>query len=70
MQMNEQIRWLTVQSAADWLGVTQQTIRNWIDDGVFPAYQINPGGRIHIKAGDIVEAMEKGQIVPKQWGKR
>ena len=69
--MVEKIHWLTIQSAANWLGVTEQTIRNWIDADVFPAYQINPKGRgrVLIKAEDIAAAMEKGRIVPKQWRK-
>jgi len=65
--MGSSIRWLTVKSAAEWLGVTEQTIRNWINEGIFPAYQINPRGRgrILIKEEDIVAAMEKRHIVPK-----
>ena len=67
--MADQIQWLTIQHAASWLGVTEQTIRNWIDDGTFPAYQMNPRSRVLIKAADIIEAMERGRIVPKRWGK-
>lgn len=68
--MTSQIQWLTIQRAAKWLGVTEQSIRNWIDDGVFPAYQMNPRSRVLIKAEDIIAAMERGRIVPKRWGKR
>jgi len=69
--MVDQIHWMTIQSAAKWLGVTEQTIRNWIDEGLFPAYQINPRGRsrILIKAEDIIAAMVERKIAPKQWGK-
>ncbi len=57
------IKWLTVKGAAQWLGVTEQTIRNWIKQGVFLAYQVNPQGRVLIKMKDIVEAIERGIIV-------
>lgn len=60
------IRWLTIKGAAQWLEVTEQTIRNWIKQGVFPAYQINPTGRILIKKEDIVEAIEGGRIVRRK----
>lgn len=57
------IRWLTVKGAAQWLGVTEQTIRNWIRQGIFLAYQVNPQGRVLIKMEDLVEAIERGEIV-------
>ncbi|MFC2059156.1 helix-turn-helix domain-containing protein [Chloroflexota bacterium] len=67
MDSNE-IKWLTVKGAALWLGVTEQTIRNWIDQGVFAAYQMNPRGRIFLKVADIEEAIEKRRLSPKKWG--
>jgi excisionase family DNA binding protein len=67
--MTELIRWLTIRGAARWLSVSEPTIRNWLNDGVFQAYRANPRGRILIKASDIVEAMEKRRLVPRAWGK-
>jgi len=63
------IQWLTLQNAARWLGVTKQTIRNWIDQGVFPAYQITPRGRIFLKSEDIQDAIENGKLRPKEYGR-
>jgi len=60
------IQWLGIQDAARWLGVTRQTIRNWINQGLFPAYQINPSGRVFIKAEDIQDAIENGLLRPKK----
>ncbi|MBU2608099.1 MAG: helix-turn-helix domain-containing protein [Chloroflexi bacterium] len=60
------IQWLGIQDAARWLGVTRQTIRNWINQGIFPAYQITPSGRVFIKAEDIQDAIENGPLRPKK----
>lgn len=60
------IKWVTIKGAALWLGVTEQTIRNWIKQGVFPAYQINPQGRVWIKMEDLVGAIEGGRIVRRE----
>jgi len=65
MVMNE-IKWLTVKGAAQWLGVTEQTIRNWIRQGLFPAYQVNPQGRVLIKMEDISSTIEEGRIVSRK----
>ena len=61
------IKWLTIQGVADWLGVTDQTIKNWIDGDVFPAYQVNPRGRVLIREQGVAGAIERGMILPKQW---
>ncbi|MFC1964819.1 helix-turn-helix domain-containing protein [Chloroflexota bacterium] len=60
--------WVTIKDAAKWLGVTEQTIRNWIAQGVFPAYQINPRGRILIKAEEVKDTIEAGKLKPKRYG--
>ena len=55
--------YLTVKQAADFLNVTDGTIRNWIREGVFPAYQVNPGGRILLKSSDIEKAIDQKKII-------
>lgn len=67
--MVESIRWLTISNAAEWLGVSEPTIRNWLKNNVFKAYRANPRGRILIKESDIIEAMESRRLVPRSWGK-
>ncbi|MFC2059463.1 helix-turn-helix domain-containing protein [Chloroflexota bacterium] len=63
-----EVVWLTIQGAAQRFGVTEQTIRNWIDRDVFPAYQMNPRGRVLIRVADIEEAIMKRRLTPKKWG--
>jgi len=50
---------LTTKEAADMLGVSDQTVINWIKDGVFPnAYKLNPkksNSPIRIPKGDVTE---------------
>lgn len=36
---------LSTQEAAEKLGVTERTIRNWIDEGVIHAYKLNPNSK-------------------------
>lgn len=68
MSINE-INFLTVKEVAKWLGVTEATVRNWLDDELFPAYQMNPRGRIFIKESDVMEAIKNGQLRPKKYGR-
>ena len=67
--MVQKIIWLTISDAAYWLNVSEPTIRNWIRQGLFPIYRMNPRGKILIKKSDIIEAMQSYIIVPKSWGK-
>lgn len=64
-----QIRWLTISDVADWLKVSEPTIRNWIQDGVFPIHRVNPRGKILILESDVIAAMSSRRIVPRSWGK-
>ena len=63
------IRWLTISEVADWLNVSEPTIRNWIQDGVFPIHRVNPRGKILILESDIIDAMRSRRIIPRSWGK-
>jgi excisionase family DNA binding protein len=58
--------WLTIKDTSKWLGVTKQTVRNWISQGKFPAYQINLRGRILMKQEDIQAAIEAGELKRKK----
>ena len=67
--MVQQIKWLTISNVADWLGVSEPTIRNWIRQGVFPIHRMNPRGKILLMESDVMEAMRTRRIIPKSWGK-
>ena len=66
--MVEQMRWLTISQVADWLNVSEPTIRNWINSGVFPIYRPNPRGKIFILESDVVDAMRSRRLMPRSWG--
>lgn len=57
------MEYLTIKQVAQLLGVHDNTIRNWIREGIFPAYQLNPSGRILLKSTDIEKAIEKKRII-------
>jgi predicted site-specific integrase-resolvase len=63
--MTKQIM-LSTKEAAALLQISDQTIINWVRDGVFPnAIQLNPSKRnspIRIPRGDVV-AVQRGQRV-------
>lgn len=44
------------------LGVSGQTVRNWIREGVLKGYRLNPGGRMLVKQEDLQDAIEKGRL--------
>ncbi|WP_370287890.1 helix-turn-helix domain-containing protein [Nocardioides sp.] len=46
-------RWLDQQAAAEYLGVTDRTIRNYIARGVLPARRISGSRLIRIAADDL-----------------
>ncbi len=64
-----QMKWLTISEVATWLNVSEPTIRNWIQDELFPIYRMNPRGKILILESDVIEAMRNRRIVPRSWGK-
>ena len=51
--------WVSMKEAAELLGVHYQTIRNWIKEGILPACQPNPRGRVLLRTEDIEEALKK-----------
>ena len=69
VQPTRPIQWLTIGDVAEWLAVSEPTIRNWIRDGVFPVYRANPRGKILISESDVIEAMQRRRIVPRSWGR-
>jgi len=51
---------LTTTEVAEMLGVSSQTVRNWIDRGILKAYRLNPSGMLLIRQEDLDNAIEKG----------
>ena len=47
------MRFLSVRQAAEVLGVSEKTIRTWIDKKFLPAVQVAPHCAIRIKEEDI-----------------
>ena len=60
--------YVTTNQAAEELGVSAQTIRNWIDWGILKAVRVqkNPQserpGKIYIDKASIEEAIQSGKI--------
>jgi excisionase family DNA binding protein len=48
---------MTVAEAADTLGVSTQTIYNYINDGILPAQR--PGNRYTLRARDVTNLAKK-----------
>ena len=57
---------ITVTEAAEELGVTPGTIRNWIALGIIKAVRVNPAGKYLIEPRVIQEAVDKGRIVKRE----
>ena len=53
---------LSTTEVAEQLGVTSQTVRNWIRDGLIRAYRLNPAGSILVKQEDLERAIEEGKL--------
>lgn len=49
---------LTVAEVADMLKLNQQTVRNWIDQGLLPALRV--GRRVRIKRSDLERVLAEG----------
>ena len=47
------MRFLSVRQAAETLGVSEKTIRTWIDKKLLPAVQVAPHCAIRIREEDI-----------------
>lgn len=46
-------RWLTLAEAADHLGVTERTIRNYIARGALPGYRLAGKRALRVKLTDV-----------------
>lgn len=53
---------LSTTEVAELLGVSSQTVRNWIRAGVLKGYRLNPSGRMLVKQEDLQDAIEKGRL--------
>ena len=59
-------RKLTTSQTARFLGVSDQTIANWIDQGRLPAGR-TPGGHRRVEADDLVEFLKKQKLrIPQE----
>ena len=50
---------ITINKAAELLGVHPNTIRNWIRAGIVKHYQVGRGYRVLLKTEDIEKAMSR-----------
>ena len=50
--------WMTLREAADYLRVSQRTMRTLVVREQVTAYRINPRGALRFKAGDLDECLE------------
>lgn len=51
-------RWLSQREAAEYLGVTDRSIREYIARGVLPARRIKSGRNIRIDVADLDKLLE------------
>lgn len=56
---NETENWSSLEETAKHIGVTKDTIRNWIDKGVIPAYRV--GKQWKFRLSEIDEWIKSGQ---------
>ena len=63
--MTTKPKYITIQRAAEELGITHWTLRRWIDQGVLPATQIGgPGKRLLIHKDDLNELIARDLSSP------
>lgn len=53
-------KYLGVKEAANLIGVEEKTIRNWIAQGVLPAYKL--GGKVVIILEELEESVRRNPI--------
>ncbi len=58
----EKILWMSSKEAAEYLGVSLQTLYRFIDNGSLPAYQM--GRVIRLKYSDVLAFIEQMRIGP------
>lgn len=56
--MDKQVGYLSVRQAADFISVSQRTIRRYIEQDILPAYRIPGSNTIRIKREDLEELLE------------
>lgn len=56
--MDKQIGYLSVRQAADFISVSQRTIRRYIEQDILPAYRIPGSNTIRIKRKDLEALLE------------
>ena len=59
---------LTVADVAEMLKLNQQTVRNWIDQGLLPALKV--GRRVRIKRSDLERVLERSYSAGASSGRR
>ena len=62
----EKIVWMSTKDAAEYLGVSMQTLYRFIDAGSLPAFQM--GRVIRLKYSDLVAFIEGQRIAPGTLG--
>jgi excisionase family DNA binding protein len=58
--MEEQL--LTIEQAADYVGVTQRTIYNWISEGTLGHYRIGEGRAIRIGTDHLRKYLQEHEV--------
>lgn len=54
-------RLYTIQSVAQWLTVTDKTVRRWITDGQLPSVRLGPR-TLRVRESDVESFIEKRSI--------
>lgn len=57
---NELEKWVNLEDIADYLGVSNDTIRGWVRQGKLPAYKV--GKRYKFKYSEVDEWVRQGKI--------
>jgi excisionase family DNA binding protein len=58
---------LSIGQAAEYLGVSEQTLRRWDDDGSFKASFVSPGGHRYYSIADLARATRGMYQTAKEW---
>ena len=57
---NELEKWVNLEDIADYLGVSNDTVRGWVRQGKLPAYKV--GKRYKFKYSEVDEWVRQGKI--------
>ncbi|MCL5107323.1 MAG: helix-turn-helix domain-containing protein [Chloroflexi bacterium] len=58
-------QWLTVDQAAEYLGVTRRAIHKYVQLGKLPAFKAPVGGRTLFRRADLADFRAPRPIVPR-----